>query len=74
VELRRLRYFVTAAEELSFRRAADRINLAQSALSRQIAALEEELGVDLFERRYTGARLTEAGRAFLATRPASSPT
>lgn len=66
MELERLRRFVVAAEELSFRRAADRLDIAQSALSRQIATLEDELGVDLFERRYTGARLTEAGRAFLA--------
>ncbi len=66
MDLRRLRYFLEAADELSFRRAAEKLDIAQSALSRQIAALEEELGVDLFERRYTGARLTEAGRTFPA--------
>jgi DNA-binding transcriptional LysR family regulator len=65
MELRRLRYFVAAADELSFRRAADIIGVNQSAVSRQIAAIEEELGVMLFERKSTGARLTEAGRAFL---------
>lgn len=66
MELKRLRWFVIAAEEGSFRRAADHLDIAQSALSRQIAALEEELGVDLFERRHTGVRLTVADRAFFA--------
>lgn len=66
MELRRLRLFLAAAEHSSFRRAADDLDIAQSALSRQIATLEDELGVDLFERRYTGARLTEAGHSFFA--------
>ena len=63
---RRLRCFLATADELSFRRAADMIGVNQSAVSRQITALEDELGVTLFERRSTGARLTEVGRAFLA--------
>ncbi|RVT83896.1 LysR family transcriptional regulator [Rhodobacteraceae bacterium CCMM004] len=66
MELRRLRYFLATADELSFRRAADVIGVNQSAVSRQIAALEDELGVTLFEHRSTGARLTEVGRVFLA--------
>ncbi|WP_227283950.1 LysR substrate-binding domain-containing protein [Boseongicola sp. H5] len=66
MELSRLRCFLAAADELSFRRAADVVGVNQSALSRQIAALEDELGVTLFERRSTGARLTEVGRVFLA--------
>ena len=64
MDLHRLRYFLATADELSFRRAADRIGVNQSAVSRQIAALEDELGVTLFERRSTGARLTEVGRVF----------
>ncbi|WP_375551348.1 LysR family transcriptional regulator [Rhodophyticola porphyridii] len=66
MELRRLRYFLAAVDELSFRRAADVTGVNQSAVSRQIAVLEDELGVTLFERKSTGARLTEVGRVFLA--------
>jgi DNA-binding transcriptional LysR family regulator len=66
MDLRSLRYFLAAADELSFRRAAEVTGVNQSAVSRQIAALEDELGVALFERRSTGARLTEVGRVFLA--------
>ena len=65
MDLHRLCYFLATADELSFRRAADRIGVNQSAVSRQIAALEDELGATLFERRSTGARLTEVGRVFL---------
>lgn len=64
MELRRLRYFLATADEPSLRQASDKIGVNQSALSRQIAALEDELGVTLFERRSTGVRLTEAGQAF----------
>ena len=66
MQLRRLRYFLATADELSFRRAAELTGVNQSAVSRQIAALEDELGVALFERKSTGARLTEVGRVFLA--------
>lgn len=66
MDLHRLRIFVTAADELSFRRAAVLIGVGQPVVSRQVAALEDELGVTLFERKSTGARLTEAGRMFVA--------
>jgi DNA-binding transcriptional LysR family regulator len=63
VELRHLRYFQALAEELNFSRAADRMHIVQSALSRQVAALERELGVRLFDRTTRGVQLTDAGRA-----------
>ena len=65
MELRHLRYFIAVAEEGSFTGAAKRLRLAQQAVSRQIADLERELGVKLFERGARGARLTPAGAAFV---------
>ena len=65
LELRHLRYFIAVAEEGSFTRAARRLRLAQQAVSRQIADLERELGVKLFERGARGAKLTPAGMAFV---------
>jgi DNA-binding transcriptional LysR family regulator len=65
VELRQLRFFVTLAEELNFRRAAERVYIAQPAFSEQIRRLESELGARLFDRTSHYVRLTEAGQLFL---------
>ncbi|MFN3302320.1 MAG: LysR family transcriptional regulator [Roseateles sp.] len=62
IDIRQLRYFLVVAEELNFRRAAERLHLTQPPLSRQIAALEAALGVQLLDRDGPRTRLTEAGR------------
>jgi DNA-binding transcriptional LysR family regulator len=65
LDLRRLRYFVTVAEELSFIRAAMLLHMTQPGLSRQISALEHDLGAQLFERDRRGTSLTPAGQQLL---------
>ena len=66
IDLRQLRYFEVVAEEEHVGRAAERLHISQSPLSRQIAQLEERLGLTLFERSQQRIRLTRDGQTFLA--------
>jgi DNA-binding transcriptional LysR family regulator len=65
LDLRKLRYFVAVADKLHFGRAADELHIAQPVLSRQIRALEQDLGTPLFTRDSHGVVLTDAGRQLL---------
>lgn len=65
MEIHHLRYFVAVAEELSFSRAAERLHMATSPLSRRIRDLERELGAALFVRGYHQVSLTDVGRRIL---------
>lgn len=66
MELRQLRYLIAVAELGSFTAAADRLHIAQSAISRQVQTLEAELGVDLLHRSRRGVKPTEAGTRLIA--------
>src|SRR5215218_10272984 len=65
MELWQLRTFTAIAETLNFTKASEKLNLTQSAVSHQIKALEEELGVQLFVRAARGVTLTDAGKKAL---------
>ena len=65
MELRQLRYFVAVADTLNFSRASESLYVSQSALSKQVAELEQELGVLLLERDKRTVRLTRAGELLL---------
>jgi DNA-binding transcriptional LysR family regulator len=64
MDLRHLRYFAVVADEGNFHRASERLNIAQSALSRRIMELEEAMALSLFERSAKGVALTDAGKVF----------
>jgi DNA-binding transcriptional LysR family regulator len=69
-DLRRLQYFIQVARERNFTRAAERLHIAQPALSRQVRLLEQELGVELLFRTTHEFELTEAGEFLLERGPA----
>jgi DNA-binding transcriptional LysR family regulator len=64
-DLRYLKYATLAADLGSFRRAAHKLGVSQSEISRRIRALEDRLGIELFVRHRTGSKVTPAGRLFL---------
>lgn len=66
MDLRRIRHFIVLAETLNYRRAAERLHMAQPPLTVSIQKLESELGTKLFERSSTGVALTASGRTVLA--------
>jgi DNA-binding transcriptional LysR family regulator len=65
IELRHVRYIIAAAESGSFRRAAQDLGVEQSAISRRIREVEDEIGAQLFRRHPAGVDLTEIGKQFL---------
>ncbi len=65
MELQQLQYVVEVARQKNFTRAADKINVSQSTLSQQIAKLEDELGVKLFDRKSRTVGLTQVGEEFI---------
>lgn len=65
MKLRHLQYFVTVAEELNMRIAAEKLHISQPPLSRQVRELERELGIELFKRDKKKLQLTQAGEYFL---------
>ncbi len=69
MDLKQMRYFLAVAEERNFTRAAERLHIAQPPLTRQIQALEDDVGAALFVRTSKGVALTEAGQALLAEVP-----
>ena len=72
MEFHQLRYVCAVADTGNFSRAAERCQIAQPSLSQQVLKLEEDLGAKLFDRLGRSVRLTEAGRAFIASRPRDS--
>lgn len=66
MEVRQLRYFVAVAECEHFGRAAEALHIVQAAVSKQVARLEREIGLTLFDRSHRRVRLTPDGQAFLA--------
>jgi DNA-binding transcriptional LysR family regulator len=65
ISLRQLHCFVTVAEQLHFRRAAERLNMSQPPLTQRIKDMERDLGVELFRRMGNKVELTDAGRMVL---------
>ncbi|MCF6093083.1 LysR family transcriptional regulator [Microaerobacter geothermalis] len=65
MEFRQILYAIMVAEERNFSRAAEKLHIAQPSLSQQIAKLEQELGVQLFDRSVTPLDITDAGKRFL---------
>lgn len=61
MEIRVLRYFLTAAKEQNFTKAAEQLHITQPTLSRQLAAFEEKLGISLFVRKGKSITLTDEG-------------
>ncbi len=64
MEIRQLEYFIAVASEMNFSRAAQRVHVVQSALSRSVSKLEKELGVELFDRSKQQIKITPAGELF----------